>query len=84
MKRVIALLLIISMVVSLSGCGVIGMVNAAEKPTEEVQEERTLKDDIDDLLITILSQYLANKVEDWIEANVNTDTPTETQAVPAQ
>ena len=74
MKRVIALLLIMSMVMGLCGCSAIGMASAAGMPTEETQpEETTLMDSVEDLATKLLAAYLATKLEEWITDNLETE-----------
>ena len=76
MKRLVALLLILSMVLALSGCGAIGMANAAGMPTEETEpEERTLMDEVEDLATQFVAEIIAHKIESWIAENIETNPP---------
>ncbi|MBQ8626741.1 MAG: hypothetical protein IJ419_11330 [Agathobacter sp.] len=76
MKRIVALLLILSMVLVLSGCGTIGMASAAGMPTEETEpEERTLMDEVGDLATQFVAEIIAHKIENWIAENIETNPP---------
>ena len=76
MKRLVALLLILSMVLALSGCGTIGMASAAGMPTEETEpEERTLMDEVEDLATQFVAEIIAHKIESWIAENIETNPP---------
>ena len=76
MKRVIALLLILSMVIGLCGCSAIGMASAAGMPTEETEpEERTLMDEVEDLATQFVAEIIAHKIESWIAENIETNPP---------